>query len=163
MIENLKLTVFRVVAETLNFRRAAEELHLTQPAVTAQIKSLEESLGIALFDRIGRDITLTSAGSTLLHYVRQIEATTNEAIAALAPFGGQEGIDLRIGASHTIAIYLLPKVLRQLVGDWPKLRVHVIGGTTNEVLQAYHAPDRCRFDRSSGIPSRSEDGSVCRG
>jgi DNA-binding transcriptional LysR family regulator len=136
MIENFKLRVFRVVADTLNFRRAAEELHLTQPAVTAQIKSLEESLGIALFDRIGRDITLTPAGSTLLHYVRQIEATTNEAIAALAPFGGQEGIDLRIGASHTIAIYLLPKVLRQLVGDWPKLRVHVIGGTTNEVLQA---------------------------
>jgi DNA-binding transcriptional LysR family regulator len=136
MMENFKLRVFRVVADTLSFRRAADELHLTQPAITAQIKSLEEGLGIALFDRIGRDINLTPAGSTLLHYVRQIEATTNEAIAALAPFGGQEGIELRIGASHTIAIYLLPKLLPRLVGEWPKLRIHVLGGSTNEVLQA---------------------------
>jgi DNA-binding transcriptional LysR family regulator len=136
MMENFKLRVFRVVADTLNFRRAADELHLTQPAITAQIKSLEESLGIALFDRIGREINLTPAGSTLLHYVRQIEATTNEAIAALAPFGGQEGIELRIGASHTIAIYLLPKLLPRLISEWPRLRIHVQGGSTNEVLQA---------------------------
>jgi DNA-binding transcriptional LysR family regulator len=134
MIANFKLRVFRVVADTLNFRRAADELHLTQPAVTSQIKTLEEGLGIALFDRIGRDITLTPAGITLLQYVRQIEAITNEAVAALAPFGGQEGIDLRIGASHTIAIYLLPKLLPRLVREWPKLRIHVIGGSTNEVL-----------------------------
>jgi DNA-binding transcriptional LysR family regulator len=136
MMENFKLRVFRVVADTLNFRRAADELHLTQPAVTAQIKTLEESLGIALFDRIGRDINLTPAGRTLLQYVRQIEAITNEAVAALAPFGGQEGIELRIGASHTIGIYLLPKLLPRLVGEWPKLRIHVLGGSTNEVLQA---------------------------
>lgn len=136
MMENFKLRVFRVVADTLNFRRAADELHLTQPAITAQIKSLEEGLGIALFDRIGRDINLTPAGTTLLQYVRQIESITNEATAALAPFGGQEGIDLRIGASHTIAVYLLPKLLPYLLSEWPKLRVHVMGGSTNEVLQA---------------------------
>jgi DNA-binding transcriptional LysR family regulator len=102
MMENFKLKVFRVVADTLNFRRAADELHLTQPAVTSQVKSLEESLGIALFDRVGRDISLTPAGTTLLQYVRQIEAVTNDAIAALVPFGGQEGIELSIGASHTL-------------------------------------------------------------
>ncbi|HEV2273697.1 MAG TPA: LysR family transcriptional regulator [Acidobacteriaceae bacterium] len=136
MMENFKLRVFRVVADSLNFRRAADELHLTQPAVTAQIKTLEESLGIALFDRIGRDINLTPAGITLLHYVRQIEAVTNEAIAALAPFGGQEGSELSIGASHTIAVYLLPKLLPHLLSEWPKLRIHVMGGSTNEVLQA---------------------------
>ncbi len=136
MMENFKLRVFRVVADTLNFRRAADELHLTQPAVTAQIKTLEESLGIALFDRIGRDINLTPAGVTLLQYVRRIEAITNEAVAALAPFGGQEGIELRIGASQTIAIYLLPKLLPRLVSEWPKLRIHVMGGSSNEVLHA---------------------------
>jgi DNA-binding transcriptional LysR family regulator len=136
MIENFKLRVFRVLADTLNFRRAADELHLTQPAVTAQIKSLEESLGIALFDRIGRDINLTPAGSTLLQYVRKIEAITNDAIAALAPFGGLEGAELSIGASHTIAVYLLPKFLPHLLNDWPRLRIHVTGGSTNEVLHA---------------------------
>ena len=136
MIQNFKLRVFRIVADSLNFRRAADELHLTQPAVTAQIKSLEESLGIALFDRIGRDISLTPAGITLLQYVRQIEAITSDAIAALAPFGGQEEIELSIGASHTIAVYLLPKLLPRLVGDWPRLRIHIMSGSTNEVLHA---------------------------
>ena len=136
MIENFKLRVFRIVADSLNFRRAADELHLTQPAVTAQIKSLEESLGIALFDRIGRDISLTPAGTTLLQYVRQIEALTNEAVAALAPFGGQEGVELRIGASHTIAVYLLPGLLPQLLEEWPRLRIHIMSGSTNEVLHA---------------------------
>jgi len=136
MIENFKLRVFRVLADSLNFRRAADELRLTQPAVTAQVKSLEESLGIALFDRIGRDVSLTPAGKTLLEYVRQIEAITNNAIAALAPFGGQEGVEVSIGASHTIAVYILPKLLSRLVSEWPKLRIHVTSGGTNEVLHA---------------------------
>jgi DNA-binding transcriptional LysR family regulator len=136
MIENFRLKVFRVVADSLNFRRAAEELHLTQPAITSQIKTLEESLGIALFDRLGRDISLTPAGTTLLGYVRQIEEISNQAVAALAPFGGQEGVELSIGASHTIAVYLLPKLLSGLLREWPKLRIHVMGGSTNEVLQA---------------------------
>jgi len=136
MIENFKLKVFRVVADNLNYRRAAEELHITQPAVTAQIRSLEESLGIALFDRVGRETSLTSAGKTLLQYVRQIEAVANEAIAALAPFGGLEGVELSIGASHTIADYLLPNLLPQLLREWPKIRIHVTSGSTNNVLQS---------------------------
>jgi DNA-binding transcriptional LysR family regulator len=136
MIENFKLKVFRVVADNLNYRRAADELHITQPAVTAQIRSLEESLGIALFDRVGRETNLTVAGATLLQYVRKIEAVTNDAIAALAPFGGLEGGDLSIGASHTIAVYLLPALLPYLLREWPKLRIHVTSGSTNDVLQA---------------------------
>jgi DNA-binding transcriptional LysR family regulator len=136
MIENFKLKVFRVVADMLNYRRAADELHLTQPAVTAQIRSLEDSLGIALFDRIGRDTSLTPAGVTLLEYVRKIEAIANDAIAALAPFGGQEGVELSIGASHTVAVYLLPKLLPTLLREWPKLRIHIVGGSTTEILQA---------------------------
>jgi DNA-binding transcriptional LysR family regulator len=136
MIENFKLKVFRVVADMLNYRRAADELHLTQPAVTAQIRSLEDSLGIALFDRIGRDTSLTPAGVMLLEYVRKIEAITNDAIAALAPFGGQEGVELTIGASHTIAVYLLPKLLPILLREWPKLRIHIVGGSTTEILQS---------------------------
>lgn len=136
MIENFKLKVFRVVADTLNYRRAAEELHLTQPAVTAQIRSLEEGLGIALFDRMGRETTLTAAGTTLLEYVRKIEVIANDAVAALAPFGVQESIELNIGASHSIAIYLLPKVLAQMHYDWPRLRINVMAGSTAQVLQA---------------------------
>ena len=136
MIENFKLQVFRVVAETLNFSKAAEELHLSQPAVTSQVRSLEESLGIALFDRVGRNATLTPAGRTLLPFVRQIETLTSDAVAALAPFGVQEGLEINLGASHTIGVYLLPKLLPALLREWPKLRVHVVIGSTTEVLNA---------------------------
>ncbi|HLY42954.1 MAG TPA: LysR family transcriptional regulator [Terracidiphilus sp.] len=136
MIENFKLKVFRVVADTLNYRRAADELRITQPAVTAQIRSLEESLGIALFNRVGRETSLTAAGSTLLQYVRQIEAIGNEALAALAPFGGQEGGELNVSASHTLAVHVLPQLLPQLVREWPKLKIHIMSGTTHEVLQS---------------------------
>jgi DNA-binding transcriptional LysR family regulator len=58
VIENFKLHVFRVVADSLNFSKAAGELHLSQPAVTSQVRSLEEVLGIALFDRVGRNAAL---------------------------------------------------------------------------------------------------------
>lgn len=136
MIENFKLHVFRVVADTLSFSKAAEDLHLSQPAVTSQVRTLEEGLGIALFDRIGRNAKLTPAGTTLLGYVRQIETLTNEAVAALAPYGVQEGAELNIGSSHTIAVYVLPKLLPRILRDWPKLRVHVVSGSTIEVLNA---------------------------
>jgi DNA-binding transcriptional LysR family regulator len=136
VIENFKLHVFRVVADTLNFSKAAEELHLSQPAVTSQVRSLEEEFGIALFDRVGRNATLTPAGKTLLPYVRQIETLTSDAIAALAPYGVQEGVELNIGASHTIGVYLLPKLLPMLVRDWPKLRIHIASGSTTEILNA---------------------------
>jgi len=136
LIENFKLHVFRVVADTLNFSKAAEELHLTQPAVTSQVRTLEEGLGIALFDRVGRNAKLTPAGTTLLQYVRQIETLSNEAIAALAPFGVQEGAELNIGASHTIGVYLLPKLLPQILREWPKLRIHVMTGSSSDVLNA---------------------------
>jgi len=136
MIENFKLHVFRVVADTLNFSKAAEELHISQPAVTSQVRSLEEGLGIALFDRVGRNATLTPAGKTLLPFVRQIETLTSDAVASLAPFGVKEGVELNIGASHTIGVYLLPKLLPMVVREWPKLRIHIVSGSTTEILNA---------------------------
>ncbi len=134
-MENFRLKVFRVVAELLSFRKAAQELHLTQPAITAHIKTLEELLGIALFSRIGRNISLTPAGETLLLFARQIEALTNQAVASLAPFGTRAHTELAIGASHTIAVYLLPKLLSPILKEWPNLQIHVNVGSTNEILQ----------------------------
>jgi DNA-binding transcriptional LysR family regulator len=70
-MENFRLRVFRAVAKHLHFRRAAEELCLTQPAVTQQIKALEQHLGVQLFDRSGARISLTPAGTMLLKYARK--------------------------------------------------------------------------------------------
>lgn len=131
-----RVRTFRVVAELLSFRKAAQELHLTQPAVTAQIQALEQSLGIALFSRVGRNISLTRAGETLLRYARRIEVISNQAAAALSVFGAQEEIEIGVGASYTLAVYLLPKLLPSLLNAWPKLRVHIHAGSSSEVLQA---------------------------
>jgi DNA-binding transcriptional LysR family regulator len=114
-------------------------LHLTQPAVTAQIKALEESLGVALFSRVRRNVALTRAGETLLVYARRIEALSNQAVAALRPFGAEEEIEIGVGASYTLAVYLLPKLLPPLLKSWPNLRIHVVAGSTSEILQAISA------------------------
>ena len=66
------MAVFRAVAQQLSFRKAAEEFYLTQPAVSLQIKALEEDLGVQLFDRSGSRVALTAAGKTLLSYAEQI-------------------------------------------------------------------------------------------
>lgn len=136
MIENFRLRVFRAVAEHLNFSRAAEELLLTQPAVTQQIKLLEEELGVPLFDRSGGRIALTAGGAALLPFAETIRALGEEALAAVAGAYGQQGGELSIGASQTIGQYLLPMFIAEFVRTNPKVRVKVRGGNTNEVLEA---------------------------
>jgi DNA-binding transcriptional LysR family regulator len=135
-VDHSRLKTFRIVSEMLSFRKAALVLDLSQPAVTAQIKALEESLGVALFNRARQNIAMTKAGETLLLYARRIETLSNEAVAALKPFGAQEEVEFGVGASYTLAVYLLPKLLPALLKSWPMLRLHIIAGSSSEVLEA---------------------------
>ena len=135
-MEDFRLKVFRAVANHLNFRRAAEELCLTQPAVTLQIKALEQDLGVQLFDRSGAHITLTPAGAVLLKYAGTMERLEAATRAALAPFSeGQRG-ELRIGASLTIAQYILPHLLGAFQQQHPQVRPIVTTCNTEQVLEA---------------------------
>lgn len=138
-MENFRLKVFRAVAEHLNFRRAAEELSLTQPAVTLQIKTLEQLLGVQIFDRSGSRISLTPAGKVLLKYARRIENLEHEAQAALAQFSGDQRGELRVGASLTIAQYILPHILGEFRQLHPHIRPHLVTCNTEQVLEALHA------------------------
>ncbi|MGE5207215.1 MAG: LysR substrate-binding domain-containing protein [Chlamydiota bacterium] len=138
-MENFRLKVFRTVAQHLNFRRAAEELCLSQPAVTLQVKALEEELGVQLFDRSSAHIALTPAGRTLLQYVRRIEKLTAEARGKLAAFAGQQRGELRLGASLTIAQYILPRVLGAFQQEHPLARPVVLTRNTEHVLEALAA------------------------
>jgi len=101
-MENFRLKVFRVVASHLNFSRAAEELLLTQPAVTQQIKALEDEYGVSLFDRSGGRIALTPAGQALLPYAEKLRAISDDAYAAVVSASGKTGGQLALGASQTI-------------------------------------------------------------
>src|ERR1700758_108551 len=106
-LDNFRLVVFRKVARQLSFRKAAEELYLTQPAVSLQVKALEEDLGVQLFDRSGSPGGLTAAGRVLLDHAERVNVLLQQAEHAIAAMGGEFAGQLALGASTTIAQYVL--------------------------------------------------------
>lgn len=140
-IENFRLVVFRAVARHSSFSRAAEELLLTQSAVTQQIKALEEQFGHPLFHRAGGRISLSPGGAALLPFAEQIKALTEDAIAAVAKAYGQEAGELSLGASQTIAQYLLPTFIAAFLRTNPLVRMTARSGNTDEMLALLVAGD----------------------
>ena len=135
-LENFRLVVFRAVAENLSFRKAAQGLSLTQPAVSLQIKALEEDLGVRLFDRSGSQVALTVAGEMLLHYARQANALLSEAESAVLAGGSQPAGKLPLGASTTIAQYVLPGILGEFQRGYPRVAITVVSGNTEHIVEA---------------------------
>jgi len=114
-----RLRTFQALSETLHFRHAAERLGITQSAVSQQIASLEKELGAALFERIGRRVFLTAAGEVLAREAVKVLSTVSRAReAVLAVSKGNSG-RLRVGASTTPGIYLVPEVLGRFRADFP--------------------------------------------
>ena len=114
-----RLQVFHAVAKHLSFTKAAEALFMTQPAVTSQIRQLEEHFNTRLFDRGHGRISLTAAGNLALEYVERILEVSAELDSRLQEMSGQLGGPLLIGASTTIADYLLPRVLGAYKARFP--------------------------------------------
>jgi DNA-binding transcriptional LysR family regulator len=135
MLENFRLRVFRAVAEHLSFRRAGEELYLSQPAVTLQIKALEEELGTAVFHRGARGVSLSAAGEILLRYARRLHTLSEEAEQALADARGELSGDLVIGASTTIAQYVLPRHLAAFGRRFPAIRLQMFSQNTDRIIE----------------------------
>jgi DNA-binding transcriptional LysR family regulator len=135
-LENFRLVVFRAVAEQRSFRKAAEELYLTQPAVSLQVKALEEELGVQLFDRSGAHITLTKAGRVLLAYAQQLSTLVAQAEHDLAALSGEHSGHLGLGASTTIAQYVLPRLLAEFRHEHPRVFPTLISGNTEQIVNA---------------------------
>jgi DNA-binding transcriptional LysR family regulator len=106
-----QLQVFRSVARHRSFSRAAEDLVISQPAVSAQIKSLEQVLGVPLFQRTGRGVELTEAGRQLLPYAERLLDLLDEALAAVHELRCAQRGQVRVAASTTAGIYVVPKAL----------------------------------------------------
>lgn len=136
MLENFRLRVFREVANQASFRRAAEALYITQPAVTQQIKALEEELGSRLFDRNGGKVRLTAAGEVLLRRASEAEATLSRAIEEIGTLEGEVRGGLRVAASTTIAQYVLPRLLAEFAGQHPGVRLELESANTQRVVEA---------------------------
>jgi DNA-binding transcriptional LysR family regulator len=138
-MENFRLKVFRAVARHLNFTRAAEELLLTQPAVTQQIKALEDDYGVPLFDRSGGHIALTPAGATLLPFAERLKVISDEAFEAVTSAVGDHAGKLALGASQTIGQYLLPNLVAGFLNENPRVAVTAVSGNTDQMLESLAA------------------------
>jgi LysR family transcriptional regulator, transcriptional activator of the cysJI operon len=136
MIENFRIRVFRSVARHLSFSRAAEELLLTQPAVTQQIKALEDQFGVPLFDRGGGRISLTPGGIALLPFAEKMKQLSEQAVAAVGDASGQPAGELHLGASQTIAQYLLPHLVATFLKIHPNSSVTMRSGNSDAMLEA---------------------------
>src|SRR4029453_7146442 len=115
-----RLQVFHAVATTGSFSRAAQEiLHISQPAVSKHVQALEEELGVLLLQRVGKRVILTEAGRIVQQYAEQVVGLTQDTQWALLELQGLQRGTLRLGASSTPGIYLLPPVLATFVQRYP--------------------------------------------
>lgn len=134
-IESFRLAVFRSVAEKLSFTQAAGVLHLTQPAVTSQVKALEQELGLRLFERIGGGVRLTPAGERLYAFAVDTHNRAEQALREIGALSGEQLGRLSLGASTTIAQYLLPHLLAQFVQLHPRIDLSVVGANTAKIVE----------------------------
>jgi DNA-binding transcriptional LysR family regulator len=118
-----RLTVFRAVARRQHFSRAADDLDLSQPAVSKHIQLLEVEWGVQLFHRLGSRVELTDAGRILADYAERMAVLTEEARRVLAELAGLQRGYLRLGASTTPGLYLLPEVLARFQARYPGVEV----------------------------------------
>jgi len=128
-----QLKVFETVARRLSFSRAAEELHLTQPAVSTQIRTLEGHVGMALFEQLGKKIYLTQAGEELLHYSRAIIGQFDEAQAAMAQLKGIAGGKLNV-AVISAGDYFFPQLMVAFARQYPGVQLNLTVHNREELL-----------------------------
>ncbi|BDI33103.1 LysR family transcriptional regulator [Capsulimonas corticalis] len=134
-MELRQLEAFVKIASEKNFTRAAEELSLTQPAVTRQIAALEQELRTRLLDRLGRRVELTAAGAALYPYALEILRLADEARRAVGDVAQGVSGHLSVGASSTAATYLLPPLLRRFREEHPGVEMSVHTGASARVAE----------------------------
>lgn len=129
------LAVFKAVADKRSFSQAAKSLHISQPAISLQIQSLEESLGARLFDRNNKRVVLTQAGKTFYKFATQIIELYDQAQKEIAELTGLVKGKIKIGASLTIGEYVLPKIAGHFVKDHPEVNITINIANTEEITK----------------------------
>ncbi|AMV45923.1 MULTISPECIES: LysR family transcriptional regulator [Paraburkholderia] len=143
------LAAFDAVAQTGSVTAAAERLHVSQPALTREIRELEERLGVALFDRMPRGMQLTEAGRMLAEYAGQIFRLADAAEAAVAEFAGLKRGHLVIASSHTIGTYLMPALMDAYRDLYPGVTIELVISNTEQVKSAVLG-QRCQLGLIEG-------------
>ncbi|MXW38069.1 MAG: LysR family transcriptional regulator [Acidobacteria bacterium] len=123
------------VADASSFRRAAEHCHVSQPSLSAQIRELEEALGVRLFERDRRGVMITTAGSELIERMRRVLAEVDDVASAAGQFLDPLARTLHIGAIPTIGPYLLPAATRALRKEHPRLTLTWLEAKTDALVR----------------------------
>jgi LysR family transcriptional regulator, low CO2-responsive transcriptional regulator len=129
-----QMRVFAAVARNLSFTRAARELHLTQPAVSQQVKLLEGEIGLPLFEQIGRKVHLAPAGAELLRYTEQAMELLRQAGESLSAMRGLKRGVLKLGAVST-AKYFAPSLLSAFKPAYPEVSIKFAVGNREEIIR----------------------------
>jgi DNA-binding transcriptional LysR family regulator len=150
-----RLQVFYTVAKQLSFTKAAEQLFMTQPAVTFQVKQLEEQYNTRLFERNHGRIALTPAGRIVMDYAERVLALNEEMDTRVAELTGAVTGPLLLGASMTIAEYILPKILGEFKAAHPEVHTHLTVGNSEMIVSrvADHALDVGLIESPSYLPT----------
>lgn len=135
-----QLQVFAAVARHLNFARASEELHLTAPAVSMQVRELEKVLGLPLFDRGGRKVSLTMTGEYFLVHARRVLASLKNAEDLIARLRSAKTGRIAIGMLST-AQYFLPRLLTGFLKDHPGVDVNLVVGNREALVESLQRND----------------------
>lgn len=130
------LATFRLVIQRGSFSAAADVLGISQPAVSLQIRQLEQFLQTRLVERTGRGIKATAAGQELLVHGERIEQAVDETLRSVSAFNHDVSGTITLGTGATACIHLLPPLLQQLRSDYPLLRVGVTTGNTLDIVRA---------------------------
>ena len=130
---DFRLKVFYTVAQTLNFNKAAEKVFISQPAVTKNIRELEQHFGITLFNRKHKQITLTSEGEIVKQYAQTIFDQYQKLDFELNLLKNKTAGILRIGASTTIAQYIIPPVLASFHKRFPDVSMHLNNANSHDI------------------------------
>lgn len=142
-MDDFRLKVFITAARTLSFTRTAEQLYISQPAVSKHIGELESRYKVQLFARRGSRLELTDAGRTMLEAAERLADDYRRLEYEMSLCASLTEGELRLGASTTIAQYLLPPILARFTTRFPGVRVSLLSGNSSEVEQALgeHAVD----------------------
>ena len=129
------LAIFLAIAETGSLTASARKLHISQPALSRELKAFESRLGVTLFERHAKGMRLTQAGEVLRRYAERLFELERAAEAAMGDVAGAQRGRLSIGASNTIGTYVLPRVLAAFRRERPQVQVTLFIGNTEQVSQ----------------------------
>ncbi len=134
----VKLQSFLVLAEVKNFTKAADQLFLSQPALTKQIQTLENELGVTLFNRVGKSTFLTAEGEMLVNYAKQTIAAYNNALEHIKQIQNLEEGTLNFGATNFIGVYLMPEIIAKFKNRYPKITINMTINSSTNILKKLH-------------------------